>query len=391
MTFDFDTELPLRGQHTAKYDAIEKAYGTYHPDMVAMWVADMDFAAAPVIREALQKELDFGYLGYFSDPAPVNQAVADWMSSRHGWSLDPNIVRYTHGVISGYGDVITAYSDPGDSVVVFSPVYHAFFRQIEAMGRTVLESNLVERDGRYHMDLDALAAKLTGREKIVTLCSPHNPGGRVWTKDEIRALAEFCATYDLYLISDEIHGDMILGETAFVPTAVAAPEHLDRIVVLTAASKSFNIAGLETGLLMAPDAGVRKALDAVILDRESSPSRIGMAAIHAAYSGGADWFDAARDYIRENARIFEDRINALPGVHMMPMEATYLAWVDFSGTGMTGDEIQDRLLNTARVVTNAGKQFRGGADTFARFNLALPRTRLMRAIKGIEIAFADLQ
>lgn len=391
MTFDFDTELPLRGQHTAKYDAIEKAFGSYHPDMIAMWVADMDFEAAPAILKALRDEVEFGYMGYFSDPGSVNEAVAHWMNTRHGWSINPDIVRYTHGVISGYGDAITAYSEPGDAVIVFSPVYHAFFRQIEAMGREVVESRMVERDGQYHMDLEELAGKLTGREKIVTFCTPHNPGGRVWSKDEIRALAEFCATHDLMLISDEIHSDMILGDKPFVPTAVAAPDHLDRLIVLTAASKSFNIAGLETGILLAPDAQVRKTVDAVILDRESSPNRMGMAAVRAAYRDGAEWFDAARDYIRSNARVFEDRINALPGIRMMPIDATYLAWVDFSGTGMDGDEIQDRLLNVARVVTSPGSQFRGGADTYARFNLALPRSRLMRAIEGIETAFADLQ
>lgn len=391
MTFDFDDPRPLRGRSTSKYDAIEKSFGYDAPDMIAMWVADMDFAAAPVIRQAMTDEIEYGYMGYFNRPEQVNEAVAAWYERRHGWAMKSAWVRYTHGVISGYADVIDAFSSPGDGVIVFSPVYHAFFRQIEAMGRVAVQSPLVLRDGRFHMDLDALANALKGHEKIVTLCSPHNPGGRIWTTGELRALAEFCARHDLILVSDEIHGDLTFPGQTFTPTAVAAPECLDRLVVLTAASKAFNIAGLETGILIAPDMAVRDRLAPVILDRDSSPNRMGMVAIKAAYSDGDEWLDAVRGYIADNFRLFADRMNALPGVSVMEMEATYLAWADFGGTGMDDAELMDRVLRRAHVAPSPGIQFGKGGLSHLRFNLALPRAKLLEALDRIEDAFSDLQ
>lgn len=391
MSYDFDNPRTPRGRHTSKYDAIEKAFGYDAPDMIAMWVADMDFAAAPPIIEALRAEIDYGYIGYFNRPEKVNAAVAHWYRNRHGWAMEPDWVRYTHGVISGYGDVIATFSEPGDGVILFSPVYHAFFRQIEAMGREAVESPLVLRDGRYHMDLDALGVSLTGRERIVTFCSPHNPGGRLWAAEEIRALADFCATHDLMLISDEIHMDLTFPGVSFTPSAVAAPDHLDRMVVLTAASKAFNIAGLETGLLIAPGSDARRRLDRTILDRESSPNRMGMAAIRAAFERSGDWLDAMRGHIAENFRIFAERMNALPGVSVMPMQATYLAWADFTGTGMDDTELMDRVLKKAHVAPSPGPAFRSGGAGHLRFNLALSRPMLNQALDRIEAAFSDLQ
>jgi len=390
MSFDFDTPLQLRGTHASKYDSIAKVYGVDDPDIIPMWVADMDFAAAPAIRAALQAEIERGYMGYYSVTDPVDQAVANWYRNRHGWSVAPRVVRYTHGVVSGYGDTIAAFSDPGDGVIVFSPVYHAFFRQIEAMGRIVVESPLVEREGVFHMDLDALANALTGREKLVTFCSPHNPGGRIWSAEEIRDLAVFCAEHDLILISDEIHMDLVFPDATFTPTAVAAPEQLDRLVVLTAASKGFNIAGGETGLMLVPDTVLRAKMDKVLLDRESSPNRFGMAMTRAAFSESGDWSDAVCAYLADNFATFEQRLNALPGVKVMPMQSTYLSWVDFSALGMRDSELLQRVLD-AKVVPNPGTQFGTGGSGHLRFNLALPKSTLETAIQRLEDAFSDLQ
>ena len=390
MSFDFDTPLQLRGTHASKYDSIAKVYGVDDPDIIPMWVADMDFAAAPAIRAALQAEIERGYMGYYSVTDPVDQAVANWYRNRHGWSVAPRVVRYTHGVVSGYGDTIAAFSDPGDGVIVFSPVYHAFFRQIEAMGRVVVESPLVEREGVFHMDLDALANALTGREKLVTFCSPHNPGGRIWSAEEIRDLAVFCAEHDLILISDEIHMDLVFPDATFTPTAVAAPEQLDRLVVLTAASKGFNIAGGETGLMLVPDTVLRAKMDKVLLDRESSPNRFGMAMTRAAFSESGDWSDAVCAYLADNFATFEQRLNALPGVKVMPMQSTYLSWVDFSALGMRDSELLQRVLD-AKVVPNPGTQFGTGGSGHLRFNLALPKSTLETAIQRLEDAFSDLQ
>ncbi|MEO9823738.1 MAG: MalY/PatB family protein [Paracoccaceae bacterium] len=391
MTYDFDTQHALRGTHSSKYDALKRVFGTDDPDVIPMWVADMDYRAAPAILQAVQAEIDMGVFGYHTDPSTANKAVADWMNDRHGWAMNPSWTRYTHGVISGYGDTIATYSDPGDGVIVFAPVYHAFYRQIEAMGRVVVESQLVERDGQFFMDLGTLEASLTGREKILTFCSPHNPGGRIWNDDEIRALAAFCAKHDLVLIADEIHMDLVFPGAKFVPTAVAAPDCVDRLVVLTAASKGFNIAGAETGILIAPDAQRRKGLDRTMLDRESSPNRFGMAMLTAAFTQGGDWSDAVRAYIAENFRIFSDRIGRIPGVHVMDMQSTYLTWVDFSALGIEDSDLLKRLVEVAKVAPSPGTAFGKGGSGHLRFNVALPRPTLLTAIKRIEAAFADIQ
>ena len=390
MDFDFDTQLPLRGRHVSKYDSFQRVFGRDDPDIIPMWIADMDFPAAPAIRDAVQAEIDLGYFGYFGNANDADQAVAGWYKTQHGWDVDPGWVRYTHGVVSGFGDVLATFSEPGDGIIVFSPVYHAFYRQARNMGREIVESPLVLKDGRFHMDLDALQAALTGREKIVTFCSPHNPGGRIWTRDEIRSLAEFCARNDLALLSDEIHMDLAFPGQTFVPTAVAAPEHNDRLVVLTAASKGFNVAGGETGLLLAPDAKRRAALDKVIADRESSPNRFGMAILTAAFTRCADWSEAVRAYIAENDRIFTERLSAMPGVVVMPMQATYLTWIDFSALGIDDDTLMARLLD-AKVGPSPGTQFGTGGSGHMRFNVALPRPTLLEAIARIEKAFADVQ
>jgi len=391
MAFDFDTLLPLRGMHTSNYDNIKRTYGVDDPDAIAMWVADMHFKAAPVILDALRDEIEWGYCGYFANTAPADEALAAWLKERHDWEIDPSWVRYTHGVISGYGDVISAYSEPGDGVIVFSPVYHAFFRQIEAMGRQVVESPLVIENGRFEMDLEGLAASLKGHEKIVTLCSPHNPGGRIWSVEELRALADFCAAHDLILISDEIHMDLTFPGATFVPTVVAAPEHAGRIAVLTAASKAFNVAGAETGIAIYPTAEMRKKLAPVILDRESTPNRYGMAIIKAAFSGGHDWMDAGQAYLAENFRVFKERMDAIPGVSVMDMDATYLTWVSFEGLGMDDAELLKRSVEDAKVIPNPGTQFGIGGSGHMRYNLALPRAKLLEAIERLEAAFKDVQ
>ena len=284
MTYDFDTPLELRGAHTTKYDGIKKVFGVDDPDMIPMFVADMDFQAAPPILAALQKEIDRGFFGYFSDTAEIDQSVVNWYARRHGWDIEPNAIRYTHGVVNAFGDVLATFSEPGDGVIVFSPVYHAFFRQARAMGREIIESPLLVENGQFCMDIEGLRSQLTGREKIVVLCSPHNPGGRIWSEEEIREVADFCGEHGLILISDEIHMDLTFPGVDFVPTAIAAPNIVSKLVVLTAASKAFNTAGGETGLIICPDKALRAKLDRVILDREGSPNRFGMLMIAAAFN-----------------------------------------------------------------------------------------------------------
>ena len=391
MDYDFDTPLALRGTHCSKYDGIEKMFGTDSSDMIPMWVADMDFAAAPAIRAALTAEIERGHFGYYANLQPAHDAVRTWYLKRQGWDIDADAIRFNTGVMAGYADTIEAFSAPGEGVIIFTPVYHEFRLKIQALNRRMVVSELAVEDGRFVMDLDALEQSLTGDERVLTLCSPHNPGGRIWSVDEIRAVAAFCEKHDLVLIADEIHMDLLYPGVEAVPTAIAAPEVMDRLVVITAASKAFNVAGLKTGIMIVPNADIRARIDAKTKSRASSPNRIGMAALKAAYTASEDWNDAVRDYIAGNFAIWRERIGALPGVTVMDMQATYLSWVDFTGTGLSDADLSKRFLDDARVAPNPGAQFGANGVGHMRCNLALPRPTLIAAIERIEAAFSDLQ
>ncbi len=391
MGFEFDSAPSGRGHHTQKWDDMGRLFGVTAEDAIPMFVADMDFRAAPCILDALRAEVDRGYMGYFGQTERVSAAVVQWMSGRHGWTFDPDILRYTHGVVSGFGTVLDAFSNPGDGVIVFSPVYHAFYGKTRAMGREIVESPMLIREGRFEIDLGALAASLTGHERILVMCSPHNPGGRIWSVEELRAVAAFCEAHDLILLSDEIHMDLTFPDAAHVPTAVAAPESRPRLVTLTAASKGFNTAGGETGFVVIEDDALRARFDLSHKSRGGTPNRFGMIMLEAAFSEGGPWSDAVRAYLADNFAIWRDRIGALPGIEVMDMRATYLSWVDFRNTGCDTDDVRRRLNEDARIVMSPGSQFGTGGAGWHRFNIAMPRARLAEAISRIETAFADLQ
>ncbi len=351
----------------------------------------MDFRAPPAVTEALEEIVRRGVFGYFGDDRDYRAAIAGWMARRHGWEVDPAAILTAHGLVAGVGHCLEAFTAPGDAVILFTPVYHAFARIVAANGRAVLESPLVLEDGRYRMDLDALAATLTGRERMAILCSPHNPGGRIWDREELAALAGFCAERGLILVSDEVHHDIVLTDARHVPMPLAAPEHMDRIVMLTAGSKCFNLAGGMTGNIIAPDPALRARLAGRLAASGVSPNMFGMAMATAAYSGADAWMDALRAYLAGNARVFEAGVNAIPGVRPMPLDATYLAWVDFAGTGMEPAEFTRRVQKDARIAVNLGPTFGTGGETFLRFNIGTRRALVVEAVERLQGAFADLQ
>lgn len=389
--FDFDEPIDRRQTHSMKWDMMEPLFGVAPEDGISMWVADMDFRPPPAVTAALAREIAGGVPGYYGDDRAYRAAVQGWMARRHGWEVDPAAILTTHGLVAAVGMCLQAYTEPGDGIVLFTPVYHAFARVIAANDRRVVESRLVERDGRYHMDLDALAAALTGRERMVVFCSPHNPGGRIWSVAEQRALAEFCVTHDLMLVSDEIHHDLLMPGETHVPMAVAAPEIADRLVMLTATTKTFNIAGGLTGNAIVADEGLRAKLAARIAAAGGSPNRFGAIMATAAYAEGDAWLDALRAYLAGNAQAFDAGMAEIPGLRSMRLESTYLSWVDFRGLGMEQAEILRRLRDDARIAASPGPQFGGGGEGWMRFNIAMPRARILEAVGRLQAAFGDLQ
>jgi cystathionine beta-lyase len=274
-----------------------------------------------------------------------------------------------------------------------TPVYHAFARVIRAAGREVTECRLALRAGRYEMDIDAWDAQMTGRETMLILCSPHNPGGRVWTPAELQATADFCRRHNLTLVSDEIHADLVYpGAPRHIPMALAAPGIADRLVMMTAATKTFNIAGAHTGNVIIADPALRARFAQRMNAMGISPNSFGMHMVTAAYSPeGAVWVDDLMCYLDGNRRLFDAAMAAIPGVRSMQLEATYLSWVDFRGTGMDKAELLRRVETEARIATNHGESFGAGGEGFLRVNLAAPRSQVAEAVERLQRAFADLQ
>lgn len=388
---DFDEIIDRRGTHCAKWDKMEPIYGVPADTGIAMWVADMDFRPPAVVQNALQDMLDHGVYGYFGDDSKYLAAIQWWMDNRHGWKVDKDWIFTTHGLVNGAAMCIDAFTKPGDGVVLFTPVYHAFARIISAADRKVVECEMVNNDGRYELDFDAYDAQMTGNETMLVFCSPHNPGGRVWTKDELAQVAAFAKRHDLVLVSDEIHHDLVFPGTTH--TAMALIDDVqDRLVMMTATTKTFNIAGSHSGNVIIPDPKLRALFAARMNAMGLSPNSFGLVMATAAYSPeGAAWVDELVAYLNDNRRIFDATINAIPGLKSMPLESTYLAWVDFEGTGMDRSEFTKRVEETAAIAANHGPTFGKGGETFMRFNIATPRARVEEACNRLRDAFSDLQ
>jgi cysteine-S-conjugate beta-lyase len=386
---DFDTIIDRRGTHSAKWDKMQALYGVSPDTGISMWVADMDFRPPACVQDALQRMLDHGVYGYFGNDTPYLDAIRWWMDTRHGWRVDPSTIFTTHGLVNGTALCVQTWTRMGEGVVLFTPVYHAFARVIEAAGRRVVEVPLVEVDGRMTM---AFPDTLPEGTRMVILCSPHNPGGQVWTADELRGVADFARRHDLILVSDEIHHDMVMPGHRHIPMPLAAPDIADRLVMMTATTKTFNIAGAHIGNVIIPDPALRRAFAGTMAALGMSPNSFGMHMATAAYSPeGAEWVDALCIYLDGNRRVFEDGVAAIPGVRVAPLQATYLEWVDFSGTGMDEAALRARIEQGAGIAVNHGSTFGSGGQGCMRFNIATPRARVVDAVERLQRAFGDLQ
>ncbi len=391
MIFDFDQPIDRRNSHSHKWDNMEHLFGVPNNTGIPMWTADMDFLPPPSVNAALSKSVAHGVHGYFGDEREHKTAIINWMQSRHGWTPEPDWITTSHGLVAGIAICLQAFTKPGDAVILFTPVYHAFARIIKANHCHVFESLMSVVDGRYQMDLDALAGQLTGKERIIILCSPHNPGGTVWTKTELKAVADFAAEHDLLILCDEIHADLVYSGNNHTMMPLAAPAHMDRIIMLTATTKTFNIAGAIIGNVTIANPELRAKFAAASVASGYNPNRLSVIMATAAYTEGAAWLDALIPYLDENRKLLDLGLTAIPGFRSMPMQATYLAWIDLNGTGMRDAEIIERFHQRAKVAVLTGPGFGTGGAGHIRLNFATQRHVLKEAITRIQSAFADLQ
>ena len=389
---DFDEVIDRRGTHSSKWDTMEELYGVSPDSGLSMWVADMDFRAPKIIQEKLHGINSHGIYGYYGDHKEYNNSIKWWMKNRHNWEIDTSWIFTTHGLVNGTGLCIDAFTKPGDGIILFTPVYYQFSNLVEAARRKVVECPLKLIDNHYHFDFVAYERNLSGDEKMVILCSPHNPGGRVWTKNELQEVAKFAKKHDLVLVSDEIHHDLVYPNKSHTVMPIADPSVCDRLVMMTATTKTFNIAGAHSGNVIIPNPNLRQKFSQRIKALGISPNSFGLFMATAAYSPeGAEWLDELLHYIDGNRVIFDKEVNKIPGLSSMPLEGTYLAWVDFSGTGMEEEEFIYRVQEKAKIAVNHGSTFGTGGEKYLRFNLATPRTLVVEATKRLKDAFSDLQ
>lgn len=379
-TFDFDSVLDRRGSGSYKWDS----HGDTR-DTIEMWVADMDFKTAPCIIDALERRVMHGAFGYTFVGDEYYNALTDWFSSRHGYTIDRSKVIYTSGVVPAISAIIKALAKPGDGVILNTPAYNCFFSSIRNNGCRVVASPLLRQDMpdggfRYIFDFDSIE-KLAAQpaNKLLILCNPHNPTGRVWTVDELQRLNEICRRNDVRVISDEIHCELTLPGYEYVPYGNID----DNAVVCNSPSKAFNTAGLQIANIVTPDESVRKAVDrAININEVCDVNPFGIVGLVAAYRHGGLWLDALRQYLADNYKVLcEFFAEYLPQYPVCRLEATYLVWVDVTAGNRFGDSIEQYLASDYHVRIANGDIY--GDGYYIRINIATPRSQLVEGLRRI--------
>lgn len=373
MQYDFDTIVPRRGTNSYKWDTPEEE-GT-----LPMWVADMDFRTAPTIVEALRKRVEHGIFGYTKVPEAYYDAVVRWFEGRHRWRIDPRWMIYTSGVVPALSAIIKALTEPGDKVIVQTPAYNCFYSSIRNDGCELSANNLVYRDGRYTIDFDGLEAKAADpKAKLLLLCNPHNPVGRVWTPGELRRVGDICLRHGVTVVADEIHCELTYEGHDYTPFASLSEEFRQHSVTCLSPCKAFNLAGLQIANIVAADEEVRHRIDrAININEVCDVNPFGVIATIAAYNESGAWLDALRKYLRENygylCRFFAEK---LPQYPVLPLEGTYLVWTDCRASGLGSDALTLQLQAEQHLMVNSGTMYGPGGEGFLRLNIACPRTLL---------------
>lgn len=389
MEYDFSRPTERRGTDSYKWDSAPEA------DIIPLWVADMDFETFPGITEALQRRVAHGIFGYTRVPEAYYEAVCNWFGKRHGWHINREDIIYTSGVVPAVSAVIKALTLPGDQVIVQGPVYNCFFSSIRNNGCETVSNSLIynKEELRYEIDFDDLERKLAHeRARLMLICNPHNPGGRVWTRDELIRVAELCHKYGVRVVSDEIHCELTLYDNEYVPFGSLPDELSHGSITCCSPSKAFNTAGLQIANIVCRDAEVRNRIDrAININEVCDVNPFGVIALQAAYSDeGYEWLTQLRAYISSNYDLLRERFaRELPKCKVMRMEGTYLAWIDCSELHISSDEIEEMLMHENKVWVNAGSMYGTEGAAFIRINMACTSELLNEGITRIVNGLGD--
>lgn len=387
MDYNFDVINDRYGSNAAKYEEMQKKFG--RNDLIPLWVADMDFQTAQPIIDAMALRANRGIYGYTTRPDGYFEAVRDWQVRRHGWRFDPELAGYCHGVVPALSVCVYCFSRPGDRILIQTPVYTEFFDVIRAWDREVLENPLVrDETGRFEMDFVDLEEKLKLGPKLMILCSPHNPVGRVWTREELSAVAELCEKYGVMVVSDEIHSDLVQPGFRHLPMAAMSEASARNTITCISATKTFNLAGLQVATVVFPHREAKEDFEHFWLGLDLKRNNcFSVVAMEAAYEQGEEWLEQLLAYLAGNISYVCGFIaNEIPGIAVRPPEATYLLWLDCGGLGLRGDELTRFMVEEAGLALNEGRAYAPQLDGFMRLNAACPRAVLEQAMKQLKAA-----
>lgn len=388
-TYNFDEIVPRKGTNCIKYDALEWVFNAN--DVLPLWVADMDFKTPDFIVEAIKERASHEIYGYTFKPESYFQAVISWMQRRHGWTVQKEWISSSPGVVAGLTVAIESFSKPGDEVIVQPPVYFPFFDCVKNTKRKLVENPLKIENSRYTFDFDDLKAKISDKTKLLLLCNPQNPGGMVWTKEELEELSAICIKNKVMVISDEIHSDLIYKEHKHIPFASISEETANNCAIFMAPSKTFNVAGLASSIAIIPNktnfARYEKRLG---IGHLGMGNIFGSVALEAAYTNGDEWLGQMLSYLWDNYLFLKEYFEEnLPKIEVMPLEATYLVWLDFTAYGLNDNELSKFIIEEAKVGLNNGGRFGTGGDGWMRINIGCPRNTLTEGLERLKSAFAN--
>lgn len=399
MTIDFDQTVDHYGVNSIKWEFMVDDHGLKHwnltdPDLgdqsvLPMWIADMDFLAAPPIVEAVTRRAQRGVYGYASKTDSYLSAVCSWMARRKAWAVEPDWILMMPGVVTALHVIVRHFTAPGDKVLIQRPVYHPFTFSIENNQREISSSALLLTGDRYEMDFDDLAEKAADPAvKLAILCSPHNPVGRVWSREELSRYAEICTENGVRVIADELHSDLIMPGRQFVSYGTLDERFLKDVFVCTAPSKTFSLAGLQTSNIIVPDAELRDELRIELRALGLwGTNPFGLVGTEAAYNHGEPWLAQVIDYIWSNLEYLDNYLKShLQSMKLIPIEGTYLAWIDCRDLGLDGEALNSLMMDDARVYVDGGHIFGPEGEGFARMNVACRRQTLEQALARIECA-----
>lgn len=389
MTYDFDELLERRGTDSVKWDGVRDVWG--RDDLLPLWVADMDFRTPPFVMDALQRQLSGGVLGYTRPCADWAPAICDWLLRRHGWQVETGWISFVPGIVRAQALALLCFTRPGDRVAVMNPVYHPFFLVTQRLEREVVFSPLVLRDGHYHIDYARLEQDLDGC-RVLILCNPHNPGGRVWTEDELRRVADICHRRGVMVLSDEIHADLTLPGYRHHPFATVSPRAAAISLTFMAPSKAFNMPGLASSYAIAVDPGIRRRFQTFLEAGEFGEGHmLAYVGCAAAYREGEEWLGQLLDYIQGNIDFTEQFLKErIPAIGMIRPQASYLIFLDCRRLGLPQPELVNLFVDKAHLALNDGTMFGRGGEGFMRLNVGCPRSVLRRALEQLEEAVSHL-